>query len=128
MDIFGVGVCAVCTVIFAALVKRSNKEYALLLAVSAGVLILLAVLRELGPLVAQLRDLTLGSSGGEYLSILLRAVGIALAGQLAANVCRDAGESALAFTVELAAKTSILAAALPLLFRILDCLEEILNL
>lgn len=129
MDIFGIGALAVCAAVIGALVKKSNREYAVLLAAGTAVLILLAALEQAGPLVSRIQDLS-GAKAfhGEYLTVMLKAVGIAAAGQLAVHVCKDAGESALAYAVDLAAKTAILASALPLLLEIFDCLEEILRL
>lgn len=129
MDIFGIGVCAVCAAVFGALVKKSNKEYALLLAGGASVLILLSVLEQVGPLVSQIESMA-GAKAfqGGYLTVMLKAVGIALAGQLASSVCKDAGENTLAYTVDLATKAAILASALPLLLRLFEYLEEIVKL
>ncbi len=129
MDIFGIGACALCAVVFGALVKKSNREYAILMAAGAAVLILLAVLEQAGPLVSQIEDLA-GASvcQGEYLSVMLKAVGIALAGELASRVCGDAGESTLAYAVELASRVAILASALPLLLQVFEYLEEIVKL
>ncbi len=126
MDIFSIAACAVCAVVFGALVKRSNKEYAVLAGTAACVAILLAAMGELAPLVSQVKGLT-ESSGlpGEVLPSVLKAVGIAIVAQLASNVCRDAGESALAGTVDLAGKVAILTVSLPLFKTILAYLEEI---
>ena len=46
-------------------------------------------------------------------------------GQVVARLCKDAGESALAYTVELAARAAVLAAALPALGQLLKYLGEI---
>lgn len=92
-------------------------------------MIFLSVLGELGPLVSQLRDLAESQSlPGEVLPVVLKAVGIALVGGLASQLCRDAGESALAYTVELAGKGAILAVSLPLVVRIFEYLKEIVSL
>ena len=48
-----------------------------------------------------------------------------MVGQVVARLCKDAGESALAYTVELAARAAVLAAALPALGRLLKYLGEI---
>ena len=61
-------------------------------------------------------------------ALMLKAVGITIAGQLAAQLCKDAGESALAYAVELAAKAAVLAAAFPLLRQLFDTIGEILRL
>lgn len=128
MDIFGVVICALCAVIFGALVKKSNREYAVLVALGAATVILLAVFGQLKPFIERLESLSgSGAFSDGYLEIMLKAVGIALVGQLAAHVCKDAGESALAYVVELAAKGAILAAALPLLLKVFEYLEEVVR-
>ena len=76
----------------------------------AGALLLLSALEGLAPLVSRLED-TAAALPGEYGKIMLKAVGIAVTGQFASHTCKDAGESALAFAVELSAKAAILAAA-----------------
>ena len=59
---------------------------------------------------------------------LLKALGIVLIGRITADLCKDAGESAIASGVELAVKTAVLLTALPLLNRLLSLLQEVLLL
>lgn len=126
MELFGIGICALCAVLFAALVQKSNKEYALLISLGAAALLLLAVLDQAGPLFRQVEDLAAsGPLNGEALRLMLRAVGITVVGQVVARLCKDAGESALSYTVELAARAAVLAAALPAVGKILEYLGEI---
>ncbi len=118
-----------CAVIFGALIKKSNQEYAVLVCMAGCTVILLAVLEQAGPLVAELRSLTDAEAfPSETLGAVFRAVGIAVAGQLVSRVCKDAGESALSYTVELAAKVAILSVSLPLLLRLFSFLGEIVEL
>lgn len=63
--------------------------------------------------------------GAQVAQILLKAVGMTILGQLAAALCKDAGESALAYTVQLAAKVGVLAVSLPLLTQLLAIFEEL---
>lgn len=129
MDIFGIGICAVCTVVFGALVKKSNKEYALVMSAAACVLILLAVLQKAEPLVSQIESIAgSGVFQGEYILVMVKAVGITIVGQVASHVCKDAGEAGLAYTVDLAAKVAILLVAMPVLLKIFEYLEEIVKL
>ena len=129
MDIFAVGVCALCVVLFGGLVKRSNGEYAFLAVVAACVLIALAVLDQLKPVISQIQSISQSNAfSGDILLILLKAVGIAMIGQLVSQLCKDAGESALSYAVSLFSKAAILTAALPLFARIFTYLEEIARL
>lgn len=126
MELFAIGICALCAVLFAALVQKTNKEYALLISLGTAVVLLLFLLERAGPVFQQVEDLAAsGPLEGEAVGLMLRAVGITVVGQVVARLCKDAGESALAYTVELAARAAVLAAALPALRRLLEYLGEI---
>ena len=126
-ELFGLAACAVCAAALGAVVKRSSREHALLLAAVTAVLLLLAALEGAGPLFRELEGLS-SAFPGECFPVMLKAVGITIAGQLAAQLCKDVGESALAYAVELAAKAAVLAAAFPLLRQLFDTIGEILRL
>lgn len=126
-ELFGLAACAVCAAALGAVIKRSSREHALLLAAVTAVLLLLAALEGAGPLFRELEGLS-SAFPGECFPVMLKAVGITIAGQLAAQLCKDAGESALAYAVELAAKAAVLAAAFPLLRQLFDTIGEILRL
>ena len=126
MELFAIGICALCAVLFAALVQKTNKEYALLISLGTAVVLLLFLLERAGPVFQQVEDLAAsGPLEGEAVGLMLRAVGITVVGQVVARLCKDAGESALAYTVELAARAAVLAAALPALGQLLKYLGEI---
>ena len=126
MELFAIGICALCAVLFAALVQKTNKEYALLISLGTAAVLLLFFLERAGPVLQQVEDLAAsGPLEGEAVGLMLRAVGITVVGQVVARLCKDAGESALAYTVELAARAAVLAAALPALGRLLKYLGEI---
>ncbi len=126
MELFAIGICALCAVLFAALVQKTNKEYALLISLGTAAVLLLFLLERAGPVLQQVEDLAAsGPLEGEAVGLTLRAVGITVVGQVVARLCKDAGESALAYTVELAARAAVLAAALPALGRLLKYLGEI---
>ena len=126
MELFAIGICALCAVLFAALVQKTNKEYALLISLGTAAVLLLFLLERAGPVLQQVQDLAAsGPLEGEAVGLMLRAVGITVVGQVVARLCKDAGESALAYTVELAARAAVLAAALPALGRLLKYLGEI---
>jgi stage III sporulation protein AD len=126
VELFGIGVLALCAVLFGALVQKSNKEYALLISLGTAVVLLLVILDRADPLFRQVREMaSTGPLAGEAVSLMLRAVGITVVGQVVARLCKDAGESALSYTVELAARAAVLAAALPAVGRVLEYLGEI---
>ena len=114
------GLCVV-GALLALVVKRGSPETALLLAVGAAVVVALALAGVVKELLAFLGEL--GSASGVSADLfvpLYKTIGIALVVQVGGNLCRDAGESALASVVETAGTLCALLAALPLLRAVLS--------
>jgi stage III sporulation protein AD len=61
------------------------------------------------------------------LTILLKVTGIAFTTEIAANVCTDAGNSALAKSLQMFSAAAILYCALPMFQALLDLVERILG-
>ncbi len=118
--------CALCAAVFGAVLKKDSRELALLLTTGTAALVLLAGLEDAGPLLERILGAA-GPTAGPYLSVMVKAVGIGLLGQFTSQSCKDAGDSALSFAVEMAARAAILAAALPVLLELLDYLGQILG-
>lgn len=60
--------------------------------------------------------------------VMMKAVGLTVLGQLAARLCKDAGENSLAYAVELGARIAVLGAAMPLLAKLFEFLGEIMSI
>ncbi|MDA8066955.1 MAG: stage III sporulation protein AD [Thermaerobacter sp.] len=116
-------VAAVLTVV----VRRLRPELGLLLSLAAGVVILLLVLPSLLSVFQRLRYLSAAAQVNlRYLDTVLKIVGVAYLTEFGAQICRDAGEGALAAKVELAGKVLILLLSVPILNAILDLLIKLL--
>ena len=113
----------------ASLVLRAYRpELGLQIAVAAGVLILMLTLGELIALSSFLSEtLVRFQIDPGYLKVMLKVIGTAYLAQFAADLCRDAGESAVAGKVELAGRVLILALCLPVLMSILEMVGSILS-
>lgn len=120
-----IGVCVAAAMICAMLrTQRPELATAVSLAVGAAVLaMLLSNARAMFPDAGRLWAL-FSQVDGDIRSTVLRAVGIALIAELGAQLCRDAGESALAGRVALIERLSILALCAPLLSRLVESLER----
>lgn len=119
MNIVAIAGIAIVAAIFAAMLKRRNQEYSIILSIAAGVIILFEIFANISPAIKQINTL-LAASGlsSEYTVILLKALGVCFLAQFAADSCRDARESALASKVELAGKIAIVVLSLPLFEKI----------
>ena len=92
MELFAIGICALCAVLFAALVQKTNKEYALLISLGTAAVLLLFLLERAGPVLQQVEDLAAsGPLEGEAVGLMLRAVGITVVGQVVARLWQGRG-------------------------------------
>lgn len=99
--------------------KKDQPVFAFLVSVCGAALLLMAVARELQPLVGFLQAMA-AYGQGQYLQCLLRVLGVALAAQFAADTCREAGMAAAASSAELCGRVLALLQALPLLQALVD--------
>lgn len=110
--IVGLGAVAVCIIV---LLRQYKPEYALMASLICSVLIFAAVLETLLPAVDEIRAM-MQAAGIEtqYVSVLLKALGVCFITQLASDSCKDAGESAIASRIEFAGKMALVVLALPM--------------
>lgn len=122
-----VGLALIVTVIGAVL-RQFRPEIALQLTILAGVTIFLLILGKIKIIIELLQNLAdQASISSYYLLIVLKIVGIAYVAEFGAQICRDAGEGALASKVEIAAKVTVLILAIPIITAILESLIRLLG-
>ncbi len=120
----GIAVIGVC----AALIMRAAKsELAMPVGVITGIIILASAISSVYPIVAFAEELSRENSYSLYFSTVLKALGIGIAAQTAADICRDSGEGAVASKLEFAAKVGILLLGLPVVREILSLTQKILE-
>lgn len=120
----GIAVIGVC----AALIMRAAKsELAMPVGVITGIIILASAISSVYPIVAFAEGLSRENSYSLYFSTVLKALGIGIAAQTAADICRDSGEGAVASKLEFAAKVGILLLGLPVVREILSLTQKILE-
>ena len=126
-DIVKIAAAAMITCFLAVLLKQYKSEYAMAVTICGGVLIFLAVAPNLAQLLAGMRQFADRTGiGAEMLTPAVKTIGIAYVTDYAAEMCRDAGESALAAKLEMAGKILMLAIALPVAMAMFDAIERIL--
>ncbi len=119
-------VLAVTGTLCALLIRRSNAELAAVLAMAvcaAAAWLTLGLLEPVLDFVGRAQKLS-GLSGA-VLAPVLKCVGLALTCRVAADLCRDGGQSAMAGAVELAGAVGALYVSLPLLGTLLDMLGDL---
>ena len=101
-------------VIVLTFVKHEQAEFGVLLKMAALTAILLLVFGILQRCADGVSEIfALADIPVSYFTVMLKMLGLCITAQIAENICKDCGESALASTVETAAKCAILLVALP---------------
>lgn len=109
-------------------VRQQRPELGLLLSLAAGVLIFLLIMDKIGRVVGLLEELASAARVDRvYLATLLKIIGVSYIAEFGAQVCRDAGEHAVASRVEMAAKVLIVVLAMPIVVAVLDAILRLLS-
>ena len=127
MTIFQIIAVGVMGAVLSITIKKQNPEVALLITITASVLIFLMLLPMLTEAVFIIERL--GEMAGEqaaYVGLALRVVGVAYMAELGASVCNDAGETAIAAKIDMAARVIILVMAIPVIIDILRVITGLL--
>ena len=119
---------AVVMALLTVVVRQYKAEYGMAVGVAGGVLLLLLVLARMTGMFDFLTGL-IERAGieQEWLSLLLKALGICYITQFASDCCRDAGETALASKAELAGRLAVVFLALPMLSKLLKSIVDMLS-
>lgn len=115
-------------VILCLVLGSQRKEMSMLLSMAVCCMVFTMALRYLEPVIDLIRQLQRQTEiAPEYLNILLKTVGIGLIGELAALICADAGNAALAKVMQLLSGMVILWLSVPLFENLMDLIAGILG-
>lgn len=128
MDTFSLIGFAVVTAILSYIVRQFNNAAGMNVALAGGAFILLSIIAKVSGVAAAL-SLVASSGGldGESVAVIVKAIGIAYTTQIAAALCRDLGETALAVKTELAGRIMLMTLAVPLILKITEMLTELVR-
>lgn len=113
-------------VVFLMVIRSLKGEVALPLSVCLSVSLMGVALSICIPIIEQINNIATPYSG-KHMKVLIKALGIALITSTASDICRDAGESAVASKVELLGKCEILLLSFPILKDLLNLMTEVLT-
>jgi len=114
--------------ILAVFVKKYSPEYAFQVSLVTGLVILVLILDYLIYAVDFVKKLVAKYNVPfEYLTIVLKVIGIAYLSEFAVNLLKDVGENSIAAKVEIAAKIIIVVISLPLFSTFFDMIFGLMN-
>jgi len=128
MTIIQAAALGIIAVVLAVQLKALRPEYSVYIILAAGVIIAFLGISRVEVILDTVR--TIGASIGVkhlYLGTLLKMVGITYIAEFSANICKDAGYSALATQIEMFGKLSILAVSAPVLLALLETIQRFME-
>jgi stage III sporulation protein AD len=124
MQIIGLGIVVTILIL---IIRQQRPELALLLSLGLSVIIFLLVVGKISLILDLFRGLAERANINQlYLNTVLKIIGIAYISEFGAQVCRDAGEGAVAGKIEFAGKILILVLAIPIIAVVLDTITKLL--
>lgn len=120
---------ALVSAVLCILIKQYKPEYAMFISLVCGAIIFIAVLLQLTPVLDAMDNLIEQAQiNHQYLSILLKALGICYITQLACDACNDAGQTSIAAKVDLAGKIAVIVVSLPLFTALVEMALGLISL
>lgn len=125
-EIIRLAALAIIAAVLIDLLRQYNRSYSILAATAVCVGFLLYLLQKLAPLLAFAKELAQLASSTDF-GCVLKAVGIAILVQAAADLCTDCDQKALAGRLILAGRAAIILATLPLFRRLAQLIGVLLG-
>lgn len=128
MDIIRISFLGIGGVMLGFLLKGTRPEYACFITMGIGLVILQLAVGKLSYLFQALDKIRSGFPvGSEYISVLIKMIGVTYIGQFSTGICKDAGYQAMGAQIELFCKLSVMVMGMPVLLALLETIEGFLS-
>lgn len=115
-------------VLLGAVLKQRRPEFAIELSLAAALIIFWLLASKLSEILQLFTRLaTKAGIGPAYLYILFKIVAVAYITEFGVQLCRDAGENAIAAKLEIAGKLLVIAAALPIIELVMETIMKFME-
>ncbi len=124
----GVILAGAAAALLALWVRPLKSEYSLFLSLAAIILLLGAAVSQLGTILELIQTLV-NDTGLDlvYYKILLKIMGLAWISQLASDICKEAGCSAISHQIDIYGKLLILSVSLPVVNALIDTIKTLFH-
>ena len=121
IKIFGI---VLISLLFSQTLKHMRPDHSSYVGLACSMALLIMGLDEIRPFVSFFGQLVSDTEHFEYVSLVSKALGIAIVCESASEMCKGMGENQLASGVELIGKCEIMALALPIVKDVTEILGE----
>jgi len=127
MDIMKIVMVGIIAALLAVVLKEEKPEMAVAISIVTGLVIFVFVITKLNSVMMVLKHFAAKANIDIlYFSTILKVIAIAYITEFGAQICRDAGEGAIAAKVEFAGKVLIMVIAIPILAALMDIMIKII--
>ncbi|AUS96160.1 stage III sporulation protein AD [Clostridium thermosuccinogenes] len=127
MEIFQIVGLGLISTILIVVLKAQKPEMAMQVGIITGIVIFMLLAGKLSAVISLFYDyMSRADIDTSYIATLLKIIGIAYVAEFGAEICKDAGESAIASKIELAGKAIIIVIAVPIFASLLDLIIDLM--
>lgn len=127
MDILKIVMVGIIAALLAVVLREEKPEIAVVISIVTGLVIFIFIITKLNSVMTVLRYFAAKANIDVlYFSTILKVIAIAYITEFGAQICRDAGEGAIAAKVEFAGKVLIMVIAIPILAALMDIMIKII--
>lgn len=127
MDLIKVSVLGVAGIFLGVFLKETKAQYSVYVSMTICICLIGYSLAKLLALFEDIREIQeYIPINSQYMTTLLKILGISYVGQFSASLCKDAGYGSIAGQIELFCKLSIMAVSMPILLVLLETVGEFL--
>jgi len=123
-----VAACVMAALMVWLCVNRYNKDISAVISLAVCAMILLSAMTFINPVVRFVEKLQItGNLDSDLLTVVLKAVGIAIIGEMCMLVCKDAGNESMGKALQLLSAATALWISIPVFEKLLTLLDGILG-
>ena len=128
MEVVRIVMLGMTGVLLGLFVKGTKPEYSIYISLAAGILIFFYMTEKLSYLFSSvLKIQEYLPLDTEYLTTLLKIIGITYIGQFSSGICKDAGYGAIGGQIEIFTKLYIMVLSMPVLLALMETIHSVLS-
>jgi len=123
-EMIKVGMLGIVGILLAVQLKAHKPEYGMYIGFAIGIILFSYGLHQIQTLMEEFDRIRefLGDSR-QYLTVLLRVIGVTYICEFSSGICKDAGYGSVAEQIEIFGKLSVMFAGIPILFAVIEQIQ-----
>ncbi len=128
MELIKISILGIAGIFFGLFLKETKPQYSMYISIAICACLVGYSVGKLLTLFTDIQEIQQYIPiNSQYLTTLLKILGISYVGQFSAGLCKDAGYSSIAGQIELFCKLSIMVVSMPILMVLLETIGEFLS-